>query len=371
MKRLIQNRRTLDAVVVLLGLVAAMSLFGNASPALARDVTQDLILLTAVVGYYVFVGNSGVLSFGHVGFMAVGGYTAGVLSISPGERKLVLPGFPSVLDLPQFTPYSACLIGGAVSAALAALLAVPLMRLSGIAAALTSFAVLQVVYVVVGHADSITGGAGGLSGIPATVGIIPALLTALVVIVAAFAFQCTRWGVRLRASREDAVAASALGIHVHRQRGIAFVISAFIIGIAGGLYAEFLGGLTPDTLYLTVTFLLIAMLVTGGEKSLSGAVIGSVIVSAVNEVLDRVEQGFNIGSLHIKGPLGISQIGLAVILLLVLIVRPSGITGGQEIAAIHWLRRVTRRARKDSSHTQPDEPDRPPRHADELTFERD
>jgi branched-chain amino acid transport system permease protein len=322
--------RPLATLIPLLILVTLVSLFSNLTPSLDQDVAQDLILLVAVVGYYIFVGNSGVLSFGHVGFMAIGGYTAGILSISPSDRSTDLPGFPSWLDVPQFTPYSACLVGGAVAAVFAALLAVPLMRLSGIGAALTSFAVLQVLYVFVGHA-SITGGAGGLPGIAPGGGVIPALLTAFGAILVAIIYQGTRWGISLRASREDAVAAAAIGIHVHLQRGIAFVLSAFVIGVAGGLYAEFLGDLTPDTLYLTITFLLLVMLVTGGEKSLSGAVVGSVFISVVSQLLDQVQSGFSIGGLRISGPLGIEQVGLAVILLLVLVIRPSGLTRGREV----------------------------------------
>ncbi|QTI87266.1 branched-chain amino acid ABC transporter permease [Streptomyces sp. AgN23] len=331
MNRITRLRHPLATLVPLLVLVALASAFSQVSSALEQIVVQDLILLTAVVGYYIFVGNSGVLSFGHVGFMAIGGYSAGILTLSPETRQTVLPGFPATLGGLQFTPYSAALIGGLVAAVAAALLAGPLMRLTGIAAALTSFAVLQVIYVVISHAQGLTGGTGGLSNIAEGGGVLPALLTALAAIALAFGYQRTRWGICLRASREDPVAANAIGVHVHRQRGFAFVLSAFVIGVAGGLYGEFLGGLTPDTLYLTTTFMLVVMLVTGGEKSLSGAVVGALFVSVVTQVLDQVQQGFTVGGLTVKGPLGIAQIGLSVILLLVLILRPSGLTRGREL----------------------------------------
>jgi branched-chain amino acid transport system permease protein len=354
--------RPLGTLIPLLCLVSLVSLFSNLTASLDQDVAKDLILLVAVVGYYIFVGNSGVLSFGHVGFMAIGAYSAGILTIAPSDRVTDLPGFPSWLDVPQFTPYSACLVGGVVAAVFAGLLAVPLMRLSGIGAALTSFAILQVLYVFFGHAGSITGGAGGLPGIAPGGGVITSLLTAFGAIVLALGYQRTRWGISLRASREDPIAAAAVGINVQLQRGIAFVISAFVIGVAGGLYAEFLGNLTPDTLYLTITFMLLVMLVTGGEKSLSGAVIGSVFVSVVSQLLDQVQSGFSIGGLHISGPVGIEQIGLAVILLLVLIVRPSGLTRGREVSI--------RRRRQTARTTPPSTLSAPPVVADASVEQR-
>ena len=81
--------RPLGTLVPLLGLVTAVSLFCNLTASLDQDVAQDLILLVAVVGYYIFVGNSGVLSFGHVSFVALGVWTAGVLTVPAGEKSAI------------------------------------------------------------------------------------------------------------------------------------------------------------------------------------------------------------------------------------------------------------------------------------------
>ena len=88
----------------------------------------------------------------------------------------------------------------------------------------------------------------------------------------------------LRASRDDDVAAKASGVRTVRERLIAFVLSA-AVGAGGGLYAEFLGSMTVDEFYLEMTFVTLAMLVVGGIGSLSGAVVGVVVVTFVVEFL--------------------------------------------------------------------------------------
>ena len=119
---------------------------------------------------------------------------------------------------------------------------------------------------------------------------------------------------------------------MRNERRVAFVISAFFLGVAGGLYAQFLGNLTPGTIYLDITFLTLAMLVVGGIHSLSGAVLGSVFISVVAEILRRAEGGFDLGFIEFAGRSGVREVGLALVLLGVLLWRPEGIVGGREIA---------------------------------------
>ncbi len=94
------------------------------------------------------------------------------------------------------------------------------------------------------------------------------------------AYQRSRLGRMLRASREDAAAAEAVGVNVHRQRLWAFTLSGALAGFAGGLYVHMLGSITTDSVYLELTFLTLAMLVFGGATSLWGAVLGALVVSA-------------------------------------------------------------------------------------------
>jgi branched-chain amino acid transport system permease protein len=92
-----------------------------------------------------------------------------------------------------------------------------------------------------------------------------------------------------------------------------------------------LGTLTPDTVYLDVTFLIVVMLVVGGINSLSGAVMGTVCIATVSEVLRRFEEGAHVGPVWLKGTAGLREVGLALIMLAVLIRRPDGLMAGREL----------------------------------------
>jgi branched-chain amino acid transport system permease protein len=135
----------------------------------------------------------------------------------------------------------------------------------------------------------------------------------------------------LRATREDSPAASAVGISVYRQRLGAFVLSGALAGLAGGLYVHLLP-MNTDSLYLDLTFLTLAMLVVGGASSLWGAVIGALAVSALDSFLAQAENGVKIFGGTLDLPAGTRLVVVGVLMAVVLILRPSGLTGGREFA---------------------------------------
>lgn len=318
-----RTRRRLPALttpVLLVALVAAVGLVSAGSPVLEVTFVTMLVNLVLVVGLYVFVGNSGVFSFGHVGFMALGAYTTAILRMPEMTRLALLPDAPAA-HLPAVP---ATLAGGLVAAAVAAVIAVPLMRLSGLTASLGTFAFLNIAYVVAINWRSTTGGSTGMAGIPTMPTPWIAFGWAVVAIAIAWAFQATRSCLRLRATREDEPAAVSLAISVVRERSLAFVLSAFVTGIGGGLFAQAFGTFNPDAFFLAQTFTLVAMLVIGGTLSLSGAVVGCVFVSVTGELLRRMEVGLD-------RP-GMQGVGFALMMVLVLVLRPRGLTHGAEIS---------------------------------------
>ena len=260
--------------------IAALALVGMGSGVKGVQVplAEMLIWLTVVVGLYVFIGNSGIISFGHISFMMIGAYAAAWASAEPDFKQISLLGLPDFLKYNQYS-FATATAGAAVLAALVALLVgVPIMRLSGIAATIATFAFLKIVNSVYSNWDSITGGEDTLTSIPTPVGPGIALLFAIASIFVAYFFQASRYGLLLRASRDDYVASKASAVRVNLVRLVAFVISATIVGVGGSLYAHFLGILTADSLYLHETFMTMAMLVVGGIGSLTGAVSGVVLV---------------------------------------------------------------------------------------------
>jgi branched-chain amino acid transport system permease protein len=226
-------------------------------------------------------------------------------------------------------------VAAAAGGVFALLVGLPLMRLSGLAAGIATFAVLEITHNVLREWTKIGPGATTLSLVPETTGALQATLGALVVIGAAFAYQRSRFGRRLRASREDPAAARGVGVNVHRERLWAFTASGALAGFAGGLLVHLLGSITTEQVYLELTFITLAMLVVGGLTSLWGAVVGALAVSALDSFLTESEQGVKIG-VTIDTPQGTRLIFLGAIMALMLILRPQGITGGKEFRLPRW-----------------------------------
>jgi branched-chain amino acid transport system permease protein len=320
-------------VAIPVGLIvisAALSTTG--SNLLQREATGALINLVLVVGLYVFAGTTGVLSFGHVSFMAVAAYVTALVTIPPRLKLNLLPHIPSFIQHLELSPIQAALLAALISAIFALILSVPLMRLSGLTASVAMFAVLLIVYEVARSWVDVTRGTLTMLGLPATVTLGSATGAAVVVIVIAYLFQQSKIGLQLRASREDEAAARAIGIDVAGNRRIAFTLSAFLVGIGGFEYAQFYTSFNPDAFYLNVTFITIAMLVVGGMLSLTGAVVGVVALSALLEILREVQEGMAIGPFVITSPPGLREVGAAVAMLSILILRPAGLVGSREIS---------------------------------------
>lgn len=322
------------------GLTLIVLAAGLLSPATQRVVTEALIKLSVVVGIYIFSGNSGVLSFGHIAFMGIGAYVASWLVIPPDTKDMLLPGLPAFLASAQWSPTAGALAAGAVAALFAFLVGLPLMRLNGIVASIGTFAVLAAVNAVLANWTSMTGGQRSLYGLPPYTDRFVALAWALAAMAAAWLHQQSRSGFRLRGAREDETAARAVGVNVHRERLIAFVIGAFFVGAAGALYAHFLGVVVAREFFFKLTFITIAMLVIGGIGSLAGAVVGVVAVTVLSDGLRHVERGVDLGFIVVPGRPGLQEVGLAVLMLVILVFRPRGLTGGREVPLPKFLRRL-------------------------------
>ncbi|MEX2375365.1 MAG: branched-chain amino acid ABC transporter permease [Dehalococcoidia bacterium] len=325
----VQGATSVSVPIVLLCVLTLASSF--ASPLVRRDVTTMLVYVVFVVGLYVFVGNSGILSFGHASFMLIGAYVTALVTIPVTTKSVLLPHLPSFVADLQLSVVPAAAMAGIVAALFAGLAGAPLMRLAGIAATIATFALLLVANTVANNWDAVTRGRGTMIGVPTETTRYRALLFACLAIVVAYAFQRSRVGLELRASREDSVTASSVGINVVRARWIAFVVSGFVTGVAGFLYAQLLGAYSPDTFFLTTTFLAIAMLVIGGIYSLGGAVIGTVAVSALTAGLRHIERGIDLYVFDLPARPGTEKLGVALAMMVILIFRPNGLVGDHEI----------------------------------------
>jgi branched-chain amino acid transport system permease protein len=315
-----------------IALVLAAALVGMiVSTSTQTYVINALVNVAIVVALYVFIGNSGVLSFGHISFVAVGAWAAGVLSMPAEEKPAIMPHLGGLLRDHTVGNVPSLALAAAVGAAYALVVGLPLMRLSGLGAGIATFGVLEITHNVLRYWEKIGPGLNTFSAVPETTGLLQASLGAALAVVVAFAYRRSRFGRLLSATREDAAAARAVGVSVYRQRLIAFVLSGALAGFAGGLYVHLLP-VNTESVYLNLTFLTLAMLVIGGATSLWGAVVGALAVSAVDSFLAEAESGIHVLGKSLDLPGGTRVVVVGVLMALVLILRPAGLTGGRELA---------------------------------------
>jgi branched-chain amino acid transport system permease protein len=239
MRSFIARHQTPVLLAALLVLIAAVTLLSR-NEALQVTLTEMFIRVVVVVGLYVFIGNSGIISFGQIGFMCIGAYAAAWATAEPSFKGIMLGGLPALLRDNQY-PFLVAIAGALVlPAAVALLLGAAIMRLSGTAASIATFAFLIIVNSVYSNWDSVTAGVSSIIGIPTVVGPWTACIVAALAILVAYLFQISRVGLMLRASRDDEVAARASAVKILRMRLVAFVLSAALVGVGGGLYAQFL-----------------------------------------------------------------------------------------------------------------------------------
>ena len=324
--------RRLPEVIGPVLLVLGAALLGlGVSTSLQTYFLDTLVKVSIVVALYVFIGNSGVLSFGHIAFVALGVWTAGVLTVPESQKNAIMPGLAHFLLHTNVGNIASLALAAAVGLVFAFIVGLPLMRLSGLAAGIATFGVLEIVNNLLRYWQSVGPGLNAFSSVPQTTGIWQAAVAAMICIVVAYAYQRSRFGRQLRAAREDPAAASAAGISIYRQRLLAFTLSGALAGLAGGLYVHLLP-IEVDSLYLDLTFITLAMLVVGGSGSLLGAVLGALAVSGLDSFLSASENGVDVLGLHLDLPTGTTVIVIGTLMAVVLVLRPSGLSGGRELA---------------------------------------
>jgi branched-chain amino acid transport system permease protein len=205
------------------------------------------------------------------------------------------------------------------------------MRTSTLAIPISTFAFLIVTYNVLANWEAVTGGAAGLVSIPTTTTVQTAGVWAAGAVLIALAYKNSASGYRLQATREDEIAARSIGIGVMRERLLAFGLSGMLCGAGGALAVHQSGVLAPATFYFGATVTTLTMLVVGGARSVFGAVVGTMAVTTVNEVLHGFEGGASLfGLVSIGETPGLAPIGLGLILLVAMIAVPDGLSGGRE-----------------------------------------
>ncbi|WP_299847583.1 branched-chain amino acid ABC transporter ATP-binding protein/permease [uncultured Roseovarius sp.] len=315
--------------IVLAVVVAAVlaTVLGTASE---RVLTVFFISLIAVVGMGVYSGNSGILTFGHLSFMAIGAYAASLLTLPAQLKIATLPKLPEWLATTEMGLLPATLIAVLLTCAVALLIGLAIGKLEGSAAVISTLGLLIIVHgIAIGWRD-VTRGSQTFFGIPREASLWVAAIGVIIALIVARLYRDSISGLRLRAGRENAIAASAVGVRIRRERLISFVLSAALMALSGALIAHFLGAISPKKFYFTDTFLLLAMLIVGGMTTVTGAITGAVTITIVIEVLRRFEGGFTLAGWDMPAIFGTTQIGIGLIILFAMFRKPDGLAGLKE-----------------------------------------
>ncbi len=297
----------------------------------ARIATLYLMSLMGVLSLAVFTGNSGIVSFGHASFMGVGAYVSGILTMPAAIQQGALPHLPDVLAGHQLgLPLALVMvvIAGLVAGLVSGL---PIARLSGSGASIATLAMLIIVHVLLIGARDITRGSQTFYGVPNLTTLSVALPIALAFVVIARLFKEMPFGLKLRAARENEVAAAASGVDLFAARYAGWVLSITMAAVAGAVYGHFLGAFSPKDFYFDLMFTMIAMLIVGGMLTVTGAVVGTALITGVIQVLRQVESGMDLGLVQVPVIFGLTQLGLGLALLFAIWRRPLGIAGLTEL----------------------------------------
>ena len=249
----------------------------------------NLCLIYAIIGLSMNLTNgfAGQFSLGQAGFMAVGAYVVGVFTVPVELRPNVFyaePMNPMIADI-QMPLWLALLVGGLLSALIAFLIGWPVLRLRGDYLAIATLGFSEIIRIVITNAQSWTNGALGIKDIPALNDVRYIFIATAITFLFVTCLINSSYGRAFKAIREDEIAAEAMGVGLFKHKCMAFMISAFFAGIGGGLYATLLGTVDPKNFLFTLTYNFLLIIVLGGMGSITGSMLGSIIVTAGLEYL--------------------------------------------------------------------------------------
>ena len=300
-----QSRRR-NLLVLALGFVL---LYGLMASGMISMQYQGVII---TIGIYIILAASlnlttgvlGELVLGHAGFMSIGAYAASLFTLH--------------MELPAMVEFPLALVaGGLLAAAFGVVIGIPALRLRGDYLAIVTLGFGEIIRVVIQNL-SFTGGGRGLYGIDEYTTFPWVFWIAVLSVGIMYAMIWTRQGRAILSLRENEIAAEAVGIPATRYKVLAFTVSSFFAGVAGGLYAHYITVLDPATFDFNMSIEILVMVVLGGMGSFTGSVLAAVVLTLLPELLrDLADYRMLIYS---------------IVLVLMMILRPQGLLGKREFS---------------------------------------
>jgi len=313
-----------------------------------RILNMVAIYITLAVSYNLINGVTGQFSLEPNAFVALGAYTASLLTLTPLEKEMSFIIDPciwplSVISIPFFP---AIIIGGLVASFFGFLMGFPVFRVRGDYLAIVTLGFGEVIRVVANNLQSVTNGPLGLKGISPYTNLWWSWGLALVTLFVINRLVKSSYGRALKAIRENELAAESMGINAFRHKLLAFTLSAFFEGMAGALLAHLITTISPMLFTFFLTFNLLIIITIGGLGSITGSVLAAIAFAWGSELLRAVEEPMNIlGLFTIPGIPGMRMVIFSIILIVVMIFARQGFMGRREFT---WQWLFDRMHRKES-----------------------
>ena len=323
---------TLLSVLALLTVLFIFSRYGSEYQIRILNLVGIFILLA--VSYNLVNGVTGQFSLAPNAFIALGAYTAALLTMTPEEKRISFILVPLIGPLDQISlPFPlALLAGGLVAALFGFLIGFPVFRVRGDYLAIVTLGFGEVVRVAANNLQSITNGPLGLKGLPPYTNLWWSWGVAILTVFFVTRLVGGSYGRALKAVRQDELAAAAMGINVFWHKMLAFIISAFFGGLGGGLLAHLITTISPTLFSFFLTFNLLIMIVVGGMGSITGSVIAAALITWGGEWLRWVEEPTHLGPWEVPGIPGMRMVLFSIILLVVILFAREGLMGRREFS---------------------------------------
>ncbi len=313
-------------VFLLLCLVFDTGLLGKKSAYFNGLLVVGMFYTIIVCSLNLLTGYMGEFSLGHAGFMSIGAYSSAIVTTLLADQ----------ISLPTPVMYLiAVLVGGIATGFIGMLVGIPALRLSGDYLCIVTVAVAEIVRVVLSNfgIPAITGKATfgkSFAGIAKLSDYHYVYITMVICVVLMYCYIRSRYGRALIAIREDRIAAAASGINVTRTKVMTFTISAFFAGVAGAVYAHYITTLVPTYFNFSKSSEFLAIVILGGSGSMTGSIVAAPILSALPQLISYVVPAFA----------SYRMLVYAVILVVVMIFKPTGLFGTKEFSLVKLLERL-------------------------------
>ncbi len=318
---------------LLLCLLFDTSLLGKKAVYFNGLIVIGMFYTIIVCSLNLLTGYMGEFSLGHAGFMSIGAYLSAIVTTLIKDN----------MELPSLVLFLiAILVGGIAAGIVGILVGIPALRLSGDYLCIVTVAVAEIVRVVLSNfgIPAITGSATfgkSFAGIAKVSDFHYVYFTMVICIFIMYCYIRSGYGRALISIREDRIAAAASGINVTKTKVLTFTISAFFAGVAGAIYAHYITTLVPTYFNFSKSAEFLAIVILGGSGSMMGSIVVAPILSALPQLISYVVPAFASYRMLIY----------AVILVAVMIFKPTGLFGGREFSLPNFLDRMLGKNKKE------------------------